>query len=432
MQVETTNTQMDTVVQAKQIVDLPLNGRNWTSLQQLAPGVVASSDRFGTYATNGSESQQNSFLINGADSIDLPLNTPLIIPSPDAIAEFNLVTSTINPEYGRNSGAILNAIIKSGANAFHGNAFEFYRDTFMDDHNFYQVTKPVFQQNQFGGTFGGRVIKDHTFFFLSYQGTRSSAPQAGGQVTVFTQAQRNGYFPDIATSTATSPIPLVGSNGTTYGPGTPYSTIFPTGNIPSKDFNSISTKLLNYVPLPNLGSTLYSFNPVTISTQDQGIARIDHTMAHDSIWSAIFIQKSPSTDTLPFTGSSLPGFGDESKRNSYVIQAGWTHTFSPTMLNEVRASWLRFNFQAVEPQTPVAPSTLGFQNINPQNTTGQGIPSVGVTGFFTLGFSTNGPQPRLDSTDELADNFSKVVGRHTLKFGFDGKRYDVRQSLLFR
>lgn len=424
VQVETTNTQLDTVVEAQTIVDMPLNGRNWTSLQQLAPGVVASSDRFGTYATNGSQSQQNSFLINGADAIDLPLNTPLIIPSPDAIREFNLLTSTINPEYGRNSGAILNAIIKSGTNGFHGDAFEFYRDTALNARNFFQVGPPVFHQNQFGGTFGGPIFKDHTFFFLSYQGTRARTASASN-TPVFTQDQRNGIFSDLASSPATSPFPLIGENGVSYPAGTPYKTIFPTGHIPGADINSISKNLLNtYVPLPNLG-TNYSFNNLTVSQADQGIARVDHTMSKDTIWWTGFFQKSPSTDTLPFTGATLPGFGDASGRSYNVEQASWTHTFTPTTLNEVRASWLRFNFDAVEPQQAALPSSLGF-NINPQNTTGAGIPSIGVTGYFTLGFSTNGPQPRIDSTYELADNFSKIMGKHTFKFGYDGKRYQVQ------
>ena len=144
VQVETSTTQLSTVIQSQTIQDLPLNGRNWVQLQQLAPGVVSTSDRFSSnYATNGSQSQQNALLINGADSNDIPLNTPLIIPSPDAISEFNLIDSTANPEYGRNSGAILNAIIKSGTNQFHGDAFEFYRDTFLDGRNLYQVSKTV-------------------------------------------------------------------------------------------------------------------------------------------------------------------------------------------------------------------------------------------------------------------------------------------------
>src|SRR5581483_5892685 len=113
---------------------------------------------------------QNSYLINGADSIDLQRNLPSIIPSPDAIQEFDLIDGAFAPEYSRNSGGILNAVLKSGKNAFHGSAFEFYRDSFLNGRNLFQQSGPVFHQNQFGGTLGGPVRKDRTFFFLSYQG----------------------------------------------------------------------------------------------------------------------------------------------------------------------------------------------------------------------------------------------------------------------
>ncbi len=148
---------------------------------------MASSDRFGTYSTNGSQTQQNSFLINGQDSNDLPLNTPLIIPSPDAIAEFSMVTNTINPEYGRNSGAIMNAAIKSGTNSFHGSGFDFYRDTFLNTSDFFTHAPAVFHQNQFGGTVGGPIWKNHTFFFFSYQGIAFRPPQTSNTQTVYSQ-----------------------------------------------------------------------------------------------------------------------------------------------------------------------------------------------------------------------------------------------------
>ncbi len=426
VQVETSTTQLSTVIQSQTIQDLPLNGRNWVQLQQLAPGVVSTSDRFSSnYATNGSQSQQNAFLINGADSNDIPLNTPLIIPSPDAISEFNLIDSTANPEYGRNSGAILNAIIKSGTNEFHGDAFEFYRDTFLDGRNLFQVTKPVYHQNQFGGTLGGPVWKDHTFFFVSYQGARYRQPEAGGQVNVFTQAQRNGTFSDLTNSNNLSPFALVGSNGQTYAAGTPYKSIFAGGTIPAADFNPIAQELLTSVPLPNSPGNIYSFNPIIVGQNDQGIARIDHTFNQkDAVWGTVFFQDVPSHETLPFTGSTLPGFGDQSKSAAKTYTADWTHTFGPTTVNEARLSYVRLNLQTVEPQQSVLPSTLGF-NITPQNSAAAGIPYVSVTGYFALGFSTNGPQPRIDETYEAADNFSKVIGNHTLKLGFDGKRYGV-------
>ena len=207
VQVETANTQLGTVITGDTIVDMPLNGRNWTQLQLLQPGVMASNDRFGTYSTNGSQTQQNSFLINGQDSNDLPLNTPLIIPSPDAIAEFSMVTDTINPEYGRNSGAIMNAAIKSGTNSFHGSGFNFYRDTSLNTKDFFTHKPAVFHQNQFGGTVGGPVWKNHTFFFFSYQGSRFRSPQASSQNTLFTDAQRGGNFSDFNFNGAPGPKP---------------------------------------------------------------------------------------------------------------------------------------------------------------------------------------------------------------------------------
>ncbi len=432
VQVETTNTQISTVIQGQAILDMPLNGRNWVQLQQLAPGVMATSDRFhSNFASNGSESQQNSFLINGADAIDLPLNNPSVIPSPDAIGEFNLITSTINPEYGRNSGAILNAIIRSGSNAFHGDGFEFYRDTFLNGRNIFNVSQ-VYHQNQFGGVLGGPVIKDHTFFFLSYQGTRARQPQAANTTTVFSNAQRAGVFSDLATSSAPSPFALVGENGTTYPAGTPYSTIFPTGHIPSGDINPIAAKLLStYVPAANVGSNLYSFNPVVNNTVDQGIARIDHTMAHDAIWGNLFFNNNPQLSTLPFLGSSLPGFPEVDIGVWKNMQADWTHTFNASTLNELRLSWLRFNYNSVGVSQVVQPSSLGFTGVNSQFPQYASAPYISLTGYFNLGFSQDGPQPRIDSTYELADNFSKVAGSHTMKFGFDGKRYDVDNPFAF-
>jgi len=225
-QVETTSMQLGTTVTGNQIVELPLNGRNWTQLMQLQPGVQASSDRFGLgltgggFSASGAETQQNSFLVNGTDTNDATLNTPLVIPSPDAIGEFDLVGSTLNPEYGRNSGAIVNAAIKNGTNQFHGNGFEFYRDTFLDAIPWFQTQRELFHQNQFGGTVGGPIVKNHAFFFFSYQGTRSVTPQPSAQAdsfsglnfgqnapSVYTQAQRGGNFSGSAPF-GSNPIPF--------------------------------------------------------------------------------------------------------------------------------------------------------------------------------------------------------------------------------
>jgi hypothetical protein len=165
-QVESTSIQLGATLGGDLIRDLPVLNRNWINLQQTLPGVVSQDTRFGsTFSTNGSQAQQNSYLVNGNDANDLPLNTPLNQPNPDAIAEVQMITNTINPEFGRNSGAVMNATTKSGTNQFHGSACDFYRDTFLNTKNFFQNTAPIFHQHQYGGTIGGPVWKNKLFFF---------------------------------------------------------------------------------------------------------------------------------------------------------------------------------------------------------------------------------------------------------------------------
>ncbi len=439
-QVETTSMQLGTVVSGSQIVDIPLNGRNWTQLQQLEPGVVASSDRFGTYSTNGSSSQQNAYLVNGTDTNDSSLNSPLIIPSPDAIGEFNMVTSTINPEYGRNSGAIINAAIKNGTNSFHGDAFEFYRDTFLDAKSWFEQKASPFHQNQYGGTIGGPIVKDRAFFFFSYQGLHERVPQAFSVPKVFSPAERGGDFSVDAGSFSTNPIPFAMygdsaspcpvTSGVKCSPSdatSTYDNLFSTGVIPSQDLNPLSVKLMNqFVPPPNAAGNQYDFNPITTETSNQYIYRLDEKLREqDSIWFYGLYQSTPSQDTLPFTGSTLPGFQEQAKRHYQEYTTSWIHTFSPTTLNEARFAYLRFNFAAVEPVNPINPTSYGFTGIIPQTPQSASLPVMNVGGLFTIGFSANGPQPRIQNTYQVTDNFSKVWGHHTFKAGFSMERLEI-------
>jgi Carboxypeptidase regulatory-like domain len=444
-QVQATSMQLGATLTGSAIVNLPLNGRNWVDLQQTLPGVVASMGDFShNYATNGARAQDNGYMINGNDSNDLALNTPLVIPSPDAIAEVRMITSTINPEYGRNSGAILNAVTKSGSNAFHGDAFEFYRDPFLNARNFFLPEHDLFHQNMFGGTVGGPLWKDHTFFFFSYQGTRNREPippgrgYAGGTTTVFTQAQRNGLFPDIATSTGTSAKPLVGEDGNTYPAGTTYSTLFPTGTIPAADMDPVAMGLVNnYMPLPNFGATEYSWNPVAVNKVNQYITRIDqHFGANDSVFGYWFIQPQTQTEDESFYGGSVPGFGDINTSKTNNMNLNWTHIFSGNVLNEARVGYNRLNYLAVSPISVVQPADAGFTGIQPQDPR-SGVPCIDMpdfespTGACAFGFSIDGPQPRIDQTFEVTDNFSWVKGRHTMKFGFDMRRSTITATSPF-
>ncbi|HLM80950.1 MAG TPA: carboxypeptidase regulatory-like domain-containing protein [Terriglobales bacterium] len=447
-QVETTSMQLGTTVTSNQLVDLPLNGRNWTQLQQLQPGVVAASDRFGTlgnYSGNGSGTQQNSFLVNGNDSNEVSLQTPLVVPSPDAIGEVSFVTSTINPEYGRNSGVIINAAVKNGTNQFHGSAYEFYRDTFLDAKNWFETKASPFHQNDFGGTVGGPIVKDHAFFFFSLERVKRAFPQNDitlpGTPVVYTQAEQGGDFSAAdAGKFGSNPIafPMFGdtaspcpvSGGVMCQPGqatSTYANLFSTGVIPTQDLNPLAVKLMNqFIPLPNAAGNRFLFNSTSTGTSTQYLYRLDEkARANDAIWFYGLWQSVPQSDTLPFSGASLPGFGQSQQQHIQQYTVAWTHTFSPTTLNEARFGYTRFNFQAVNPIHPVNPTSYGFTGINPQSPPVASLPVMNVNGFFSLGFSSNGPQPRYDNTYQVFDNFSKVAGRHSLKAGFTMERLQI-------
>jgi hypothetical protein len=448
VQVETTTPQLGSVVDANQIVNMPLIGRNWLQLQQLEPGVQAASDRFGTgatggnFSTNGAQSQMNSFLVDGTDSNDIVLNTQTFNVSPDAIQEFREVTSTINPEYARATGSVVNAVTKSGTNSFHGDAFEFYRTPDLNGRNFFQTQKQIFHQNLFGGTIGGPVIKNHTFFFFSYQGNRFAAPQnAPNETPVYASNPLNGtlVFPGLSTSANLSPFSLTGDNGTVFPAGTPYSKIFSAGTIPTADINPISNTLVTkFVPLPNAvanGVPSFRFSPSVVGSQNQYLVRIDQTFnAKDSLWGSYLQDSTPTTSTIPFvgTGATLPGFGEVDSAHFKFLTLAWNHVINDHMLNELRGGWDRFNFGAVFPENPTSPSSVGFTGIIPQISTGVGLPVINVAGLFDLGFTQDGPQPRIDQNFELADNFSFTHGRHNLKFGIDFRRWYVKNPFAFQ
>src|SRR5215472_11744442 len=477
LQADSTTMQLGGELAGADLKDFPLLNRAWINLQTSLPGVVAASDRFGSnFSTNGSRTQSNNYTVNGTDSNDLPLTTPIANAiNPDAIQEVKVVDATLNPEYGRNSGGTLMVTTKSGSNEFHGTAFEFYRDTFMNAKNFFSTKVPPFHQNQFGGTIGGPVVRNKLFGFFSYQGTRQFQGVAQNS-QVFTPAQRGGDFgagafdctfdPTIGQTAAncpmpTSAVPLFGnanstcpvSGGTQCAAGTQYGSVFSKGNpvpvsvglfgttgmIPTQDFSNPSTILLKqYIPLPNpVGGTAYQYSELIQSKPNQYLARADYNLGtSDNIFFYFFHQRATTKDTLPFLPGAttpLPGFGQHSKTKIYQYTVSESHIFSQHMLNEFKIGYNRFNFDAVEPSNVVAPSdpSLGFTGIVPQNTKANSAPRIDVTGLFTVGFSDNGPQPRLDDTVELIDNFSYTTGKHSYKWGIDFRRGHVANPFYF-
>jgi hypothetical protein len=431
VQVETADTQLKDTLSAQQIEDLPLISRDAAGLQKLQAGSVESSDRFGTYSANGTQTSGNSFILDGIDVNDGPLQTQGFSINIDALAEQTIITSTLNPEYSRNSGAIVDQTIKSGSNHFHGSAFEFYRDTFLNNGNYFSLPgqRPPFHQNEYGGTIGGPILKDKLFFFLAYQGyrnrtgstTQTPVPDADQLAGTFGSGAFVGTNPDGTTYSNTLPFNVAGcvANGVTT-----WNDCFPGGQIPQSAYNPIAVKLLNqFVPAANNG-LYYNFNTANTGAEDQGVLRFDyHLSQKDSLWASSTFQSAPSTASLPFTGADLPGFGETNARHLKLFSANYTHTFTPSILNEFQATYFRFNYAAVEPAQVVQPSSYGF-DINPQSPSA-GLPYIGILGLFDLGFSTNGPQPRKDANLRGGDTFTWVKASHTLKFGASVEQFRV-------
>ncbi|MGH9581013.1 MAG: carboxypeptidase regulatory-like domain-containing protein, partial [Terriglobales bacterium] len=200
--IETTSTQLGAVVNDRAVAGLPLASRDTYQLLQLQPGVQSNvgqdlffgTESAGVVTVNGGRGRSNNFNVNGGDANDQFANLPVIQPAPDTIEEFRVLTNTFDAEYGRNSGAIVNVVTKSGTNAFHGNVYEFFRNEKLNSSGFFDVERPVFKQNQFGGTLGGPIIKDRTFFFASYEGKRLRRGISSDVVTVPTLAERGGDF----------------------------------------------------------------------------------------------------------------------------------------------------------------------------------------------------------------------------------------------
>ena len=241
---------------------------------------------------------------------------------------------------------------------------------------------------------------------------------------------QNGNFSADAPIAGSSPVPLTGNSNSTLCPnttcpaGTDYATLFPGGSIPTVDFNPLSTKLVNQFNAYNdAGQVVVS--PTTTGHDNQLLGRIDYNLTkNDAIWFYGLWETHPSQDSLPFTGSTLPGLPEEAQRHFQQYSASWTHTFSPTTLNEFRLGYTRFNFAAVEPVNPINPTTYGFTGIIPQSLAGASLPLI-TTPLFTLGFSNNGPQPRVQNVYQLTDNFSKVWGHHTIKAGISIDRPSI-------
>jgi hypothetical protein len=494
--VDTTSTQLGAVVDDRSVSQLPLNARDTYQFLQLQPGVTSTvgtgnqivygSDKAGSVSVNGGRGRANNFSVNGGDANDQFVNLPTVQPSPDSIQEFRVLTNTFDAEYGRNSGSVVNVITKSGTNAFHGNLYEFFRNTKLNANPYclpavdgVTCDKPQFNQNQFGGTIGGPIKKDRTFFFTSYEGRRVRQGIRSQLVFVPTAAERPSASQPFADFSAESPF--TGTLGSAFAlnqretcvtamgaaPSIPdgqlYSDLFPTNVIPLGCLDPTAVDLLKYVPLPANGGGKLVTTPVQPERGDQVTLHLDHRLNNQQNLSFYYYFDDHHIIS-PFAvfeaaGANVPGFGSivNERFQQYNITHTWT--INNTTVNEFRFNYNREaqrTFQhpvfttTVQNSCPTPPSwllaafpTTGvpcFSDGTPANTLGihpnlgpqhEGLPFIQVSGGFTIGNNGEGELPQVGNSFQWSDNISKVVGKHSLKFGTDVRRQRFDQLLYF-
>jgi len=415
--VETSNATLGIVIDEQKVVDLPLNGRNFTQLGTLIPGVVAppvglggangdaTPGGFGAatagFNVNGQRNQSNNFLLDGATNNDT-FNTGFVLrPPPDAIQEFKILTHSYNAEYGRNAGAVVNVVTKSGSNHWKGAAWEFNRDDSLQAYNYFaprDQPKPTLKQNQFGATLGGPIQKDKLFVFAYYEGYRNTKGTTTN-LLVPTAAQREGNF-----AGATILDPVTGQ-------------AFPGGIIPANRINPSAAKFLtDFMPLPNSGTNRYIVSPDVVDTRNSAGGRLDyrfndkHTVLARYLWS--------------HTNQLTPRV--QQPADSVAIAKLWdgmlsdTYMFSSSAINVMRFSVNKIDAQpAVTSGLKNADYGLNVPNTNPLAT---GLPSIVITGFPTLGDAQQPFVQRNNDVYQFTDEFSLLRGKHSLKFGADVRK----------
>ena len=426
-QVETTTNDLGGVLTSKTVENLPVNGRDYTKLIYLNPGVAGSPDQisdspgsFGEFSMNGARGRSNNYLLDGTDMNDGYRNDPAIneagvfgdpstILPIDAVAEVNVI-SNFQPEYGRNAGAVVNIVTKSGTNALHGTAVEYFRNDALDARNYFNSAgqpKAPFHNNQYGASLGGPIIKDKTFFYVDYEGQQEPV----GVVTL-------SCVPDpaqiAADGGATNPVigALLARNP------------WPAPNIPGTFGGSLVGSENGGCPVgPNSSVISPSFNRLTSM-----IAKIDHSFNTNNVLTGrYFFGDSVQSFPLELTasGGQLPGFNTYTPTRVQLVSLSYVHTIGSNKVNELRYGWNRFAEGFFPADQSFQPSSIGLNT----GTGGanQGLPIILMGSFAQLGANNSDPRHRVDSNDQVIDNFSWKFGSHDVKFGGDFHRTTVQQ-----
>jgi hypothetical protein len=430
--VETRQATLGVVIDQRQVVDLPLNGRNFAQLGTLIPGVVAPPSALGgqsgdatpggfgnttgSFNVNGMRNQSNNFLLDGASNNDT-FNTGFVLrPPPDAIQEFKILTHSFGAEYGRNAGSVVNVVTRSGTNEWHGSAWEFNRDDALQARNFFapkDQPKPKLQQNQFGAAAGGPLVKNRLFVFGYYEGFRN---QTGTTqvLTVLTEAQRRGDF----SGGAAIRDPLTGQP-------------FPGNMIPSTRLSPIALRLLDeFVPLPNVAPNRFTASPVIEDNRHQAGLRADYRLndAHSILGRYLW------SDTERLTPRTVQAVNQQALATLQDVMGAHTWLIGSNRINVARVSFNRIHANP-EVTSGLRNPDYGI-NLPNGNPLAVGLASIELTGFFT-GTSALGDrqQPfveRVNNVFQLVDDFTWLSGRHSLKFGAEVRREGMKIAFINR
>jgi hypothetical protein len=410
------------VISSRDAVELPLNGRNFTQLGLLQPGVapmtfglaqaggIARSGQ--AYAVNGQPPESNNYLLDGVSNVDsvnggFALRTPV-----DAINEFRILTSNAPAEYGETSGATTTVITKSGTNAFHGNAYDFLRNSSFDARNFFAAETEPLHQNQFGATVGGPIRRNKDFFFAYYEGQRDKQGETRTAI-VPTAAQRTGDF-------SGQPGPLI--NEFTGQP-------FPNNKIPPFLISPIAAAAAKLYPLGNISPSLFSSTQTLTTNYDQGGFRLDHYFGNsDQIFARYASSSLYELDPLPINGSSVPGFPVTDNITTNSATVSHVHLFSSRTVQTVRVAFFRNVFSQGTAQNHTPASSLGF-TYKPTLSSVAGSPYLIVSGYGAVGNPITGPQNTYQNNYQGYYSLASSHGKHNLKFGADIDRQQINALL---
>ena len=406
-----------TVIENRQVVGLPLDGRNFYELSLLVPGAVPAAPGSAgsvrgdfSFSVNGAREDGNNFLLDGVYNVDPKLNTFGVRPSVDAIREFEMLTSTYDASFGRNAGAQVNVVLKSGSNRIHGSAYEFFRNGALDARNYFAPSDqpaPQYQRNQFGFSLGGPIRRDRTFFFVDYEATR--AREGITRVTnVPTLAERNGDF-----SQSGLPAPVDPFTGQPFGGGL----------IPPERINTVGRAIASLYPLPNRAVPFQNFvsSPAQRDRNDTFDVRLDHALGTRS---NLTFRYSFGDRNLfePFTGATfalVPGYGATIPRRSQNVMLSETHVFTPAFINDVRLAFNRVALSVIQENAGTSINNrVGLPELS-ANARDFGLSQINVTGFSALGHEGNNPQNSVTNTYQILDTGTYAHGSHLFKFGLD-------------